>query len=385
MPSSKRVLIIENSIHVTGALKSIVRVAFDLRHLYTFVFVLPSGSQGRFLVEKFGFTAIYELPMKELNRRFKSLLIYFPYLIRNSLKVKKLVRKENIDLIHVNDLYNLIPVVYKLSGGSKPYVCHIRFLPTGFPKFIFNLWLNLHLKFSERIVVVSLFLKNQLPLHDKIEWIPNELPIDEQYPPADFTSTKDIYTFLYLANYIPGKGQDFALEAFARVTDVLPNWRLRFAGGDMGLEKNKVFRDQLKARAKDLKVDKKIDWIEFVEDTEREYKSADIVLNFSEAESFSITCLEALFYGMPLIATDCGGPAEIVDHNLTGLLVLNRDIGAMANAMIQLANDRDLRIQFEESSRTISRKRFSLEKTSYRLYDVYNRVLENDHVIMGKE
>ncbi len=385
MSSPKRVLIIENSIHVTGALKSIIRVAFDLQHLYSFVFVLPVGSQGRFLVEKFGFTTIYELPMKELNRSVKSFLIYLPYLISNSIKLRKLIHTENIDLIHVNDLYNLIPVVYKVSGGSKPYICHIRFLPTAFPKSIFNLWLHLHLKFSETIIVVSLFLKNQLPSHHKIEWIPNELPINEQYPPADFTTPKEVYTFLYLANYIPGKGQHYALEAFARVKDALPNWKLRFAGGDMGLQKNKMYRDQLKARANELGIDQKVDWIEFVEDTEREYKNADIILNFSEAESFSITCLEALFYGMPLIATDCGGPSEIVDHNLTGLLVLNRDIDSMATAMIQLASNKDLRIQFGESSRSISRKRFSMEKTSYRLYDVYNKVLEKDRVIMSKE
>jgi L-malate glycosyltransferase len=329
------------------------------------------------LVEKFGFKAIYELPMKELNRSVKSFLIYLPYLISNSLKLRKLIRKENIDLIHANDLYNLIPVVYKVLGGSKPYICHIRFLPIGFPKSIFNLWLNLHLKFSERVIVVSLFLKNQLPTHNKIEWIPNELPINEQYPPADFTTPKDEYTFLYLANYIPGKGQNYALEAFAKVKDVLPNWRLRFAGGDMGLHKNKIYRDQLKARAKMLGIDHKIHWIDFVKDTEREYKSADIVLNFSESESFSITCLEALFYGMPLIATDCGGPIEIVDHNHTGLIVLNRDIDSMANAMKHLATNRNLRIQFEARSRSISRERFSLEKTSFRLYDIYKKVLKD--------
>lgn len=378
MSSPQRILIIENSIHVTGALKSIIRVAFDLRHLYSFVFVIPSGSQGRFLVEKFGFSTIYELPMKELSRKFTSFMIYLPYLVSNSQKMRDIIRQENIDMIHVNDLYNLMPVAYKLLGGRKPYVCHIRFLPTGFPKSIFNLWLNLHLKFSEKIVVVSLFLKNQLPSHPKIEWIPNELPIDEQYPPADLKTPKDVYTFLYLANYISGKGQNYALEAFARVKQELPNWRLRFAGGDMGLQKNKRYRDQLKRRALALGIDQKIDWIEFVDDTEREYKGADIILNFSESESFSITCLEALFYGMPLIATDCGGPAEIVDHNQTGLLVFNRDIDSMSNTMIQLAKDRNLRIQFEARSRSISRERFSLEKTSYRLYDLYKKVLEND-------
>ena len=49
----------------------------------------------------------------------------------------------------------------------------------------------------------------------------------------------------------------------------------------------------------------------FAANTEVAMKGHDMVLNFSEAESFSLTCLDALYYGVPLIATDCGGPAEL--------------------------------------------------------------------------
>ncbi|GCC52051.1 glycosyltransferase family 1 protein [Chryseotalea sanaruensis] len=369
-----KILIIENSTHVTGALKSIVRVASDLRLYYSFVFVLPSKSQGRQLIEKFDFELIYELPMKELSRKVSAILLYVPYLIVNSIKIRSIVKKEKIDLIHSNDLYNLTPVLYKLMGGDKPYFSHIRFLPNGFPPLLFRFWFLLHDKFAQRIIVVSNYLKNQLPLSPKVEWIPNELPIRETHNLMNDES-RTSHSFLYLSNYIAGKGQNFALEAFAKIADQLPNWKLRFVGGDMGLKKNRLFKESLKERAFELGVSHKVEWIDFIEDTELEYKRADIALNFSESESFSITCLEALFYGAPLIATDCGGPAEIIDHNDTGLLTPNRDINAMSEAMLRLARDKNLRNKFRDDGRRRSRERFSIENTSYRLKTLYSLTL----------
>lgn len=101
-----------------------------------------------------------------------------------------------------------------------------------------------------------------------------------------------------------GKGQDFALQSFAQVHETLPNWKLRLVGGDMGLKKNRDYIAKLKREAKRLNMERKIEWIAFTEDVELEYKQADIVLNFSESESFSITCLEALYFGRPLIGRD---------------------------------------------------------------------------------
>ncbi|MCW5912009.1 MAG: glycosyltransferase family 4 protein [Cyclobacteriaceae bacterium] len=378
MSTKKRILILENSTHVTGALKSIVRTSYDLRSDFDFVFVIPTGSKGRYLIERFGFLNVYELPLKELGRKLLLILLYLPYLIANTVRVHRLLKKEHVDIIHSNDLYNLIPVVYKIFGGSVPYVCHIRFLPGGFPRYLFNFWFRLHKRFASRIVVVSQYLKAQLPVNSKVEYIPNELPIDEIYPAASDEIEKQSYTFLYLSNYIPGKGQDFALEAFARIAPMLPFWRLRFIGGDMGLKKNWLYKQQLMQKAITRGVYDRIEWGDFAKDTEFEYKKADIVLNFSESESFSITCLEALFWGRPLIATDCGGPAEIVDHNETGLLVSNRDVDAMTKAMYRLATDRHLRVALSCRGRIVSRDRFSLEKTSMKMSQVYLDVVNKN-------
>lgn len=370
----KKVLVIENSTYVTGALKSIYRTAFDLKDQFSFSFVIPMNSKASLWLRKNGIYSVREVRMLELRKNIFTILIYFPRLIANTIKLKRILRKENFVLIHNNDLYNLIPVVYKMFLGKIPYVCHIRFLPNRFPTPLFNFWLHLHLHFSEKIIVVSQHLLNQMPASPKVIFIPNELPLTEKYEPVEDSKTS---VFLYISNYILGKGQDHALEAFAKVHLDIPEWSLRFVGSDMGLEKNKNFRQQLQKRAQEIGIAHKIEWLGFTDDVEYEYKRAEVVLNFSESESFSVTCLEAQFFGRPLIATDSGGPGEIITHKKDGWLVPNKRIDLMAEAMRQLAADKALRKEMGSCARLSSREKYSIEKTSLLLKSVYLEVLKN--------
>ena len=59
------ILIIENSIAVTGELKSITRTAYDLKDEFDFYFVVPKGSRGIFWIKEKGFENIHELSMLE--------------------------------------------------------------------------------------------------------------------------------------------------------------------------------------------------------------------------------------------------------------------------------------------------------------------------------
>ena len=367
----RKILIIENSKNVTGALKSITRSSFDLAQYFEFSFVIPKTSQGKFWIINKGFLNVTELPMKELRKSIWSVITYVPFLIINAVSLNKLVKKNQIDILHVNDAYNLLPVVLRLFGNPTPYICHFRFLPDRFPTSLLRIWMNLHFRFASSIVVVSEKVKEQLPSHPKIVVIHNELPIEERHANAGLKHENEARHFLYLSNFIPGKGQHFALEAFSRIHNLIPNWRLRFVGGDMGLEKNRKYRLGLVELAKSLDILQKIEWNDFVEDVEFEYKEADIVLNFSESESFSITCLEALFFGRPLIATACGGPAEIIDHLATGILVSNRNVEEMGKAMLKLVEDESLRSQLATAAKSTVREKFSVQNTSLRLKAIY--------------
>ena len=112
------------------------------------------------------------------------------------------------------------------------------------------------------------------------------------------------------------------------------------------------------------------EWLKFSSFTDKEIKAADIVLNFSEAESFSMTCAEASFYGRPVIATRCGGPEEIILHEKTGLLVKNRDVNEMTVAILLLASDKEKRIQFVIDGKKYVQEKFSISKFSEEMKEI---------------
>lgn len=380
MFSKKRILIIENAIDVTGGLKSILSTCVPLSAQFEFIFVIPAHSHTSGEIKQHGFTVI-ELPIRELNKSLLSVIVYLPYLIINTVRIRRIIRNHNIDLVHVNDLYNLLPVMLRILGSKTPYVCHIRFMPDRFPAWLFNFWVRLHLRFADKIIVVSQSLMNRLPRNEKFELIYNELPLKDRYPHYVKEQTEaGTFRFLYLSNYIRGKGHDFALKAFAKIHLQIPEWTLHFVGGDMGLLKNSAFKEELKALAAELGILEKTTWEGFTEEVELEYKRADIVLNFSESESFSITCLEALYYARPLIASDCGGPADIINPMETGVLVENRNINKMSEAMLQLATNKVLRQTLASRAKESVMEKFSIDKTLYRLRNIYNAV-----VLEGKQ
>ena len=82
-----------------------------------------------------------------------------------------------------------------------------------------------------------------------------------------------------------------------------------------------------------------------------------------------------MFYGRPLIASACGGPSEIVGHMATGLLVENRNIAKMSEAMLSLATNPKLHLIFSKNAGEHVRDKFSISNTSYVLKDIYHESL----------
>jgi glycosyltransferase involved in cell wall biosynthesis len=146
----------------------------------------------------------------------------------------------------------------------------------------------------------------------------------------------------------------------------------------MGLQKNKMFRESLEQRAAEWGVSDAVQFDGFAHDVEKEIKEADIVLNFSESESFSFTCLEALYFGTPLIASDSGGPTELFEHRRSGYLVRNGDVDAMAEAILYLSQNPNFRKCYSRNSRAYVRSKFNLNQTVEGLRKVYHGFIQNE-------
>ena len=365
-----RILVIENSIAVTGALNSILRSSNGLRDKFEFIFVLPTESTAYQHVRDQGFITV-AIPLREIRKDPVALLTYLPALFVNTIRLRRLIAKHRIDLMVVNDFYNLLPCVYRLIGGRIKHLCYVRFLPSKFPSALVKLWSKLHQHTAFATIAVSQAVKKELPVGNAVI-IGNELPSTEVsfHPPSS-------KILLYPANYIPGKGHEYALTSFSSVAKKHSDWTLRFVGGDMGLQKNRAFKQSLITMAKDLGIEHQVEWQNFSENISEEYVNAGIVLNFSESESFSMTCLEAMFYGRPVIATRCGGPSEIINHEEAGLLVDVADTKAMSVAIDRLISNADERARMAHLSFEIVRKKFSFENTIGKLGKLYQQALND--------
>lgn len=373
MDSRPRVIIVDNSIDITGALKSIVIFTDALKYKYEFIYILPKRSNAsKFLYQK-GYE-VEELNFIEISKSVKNVFLYFPQLLINAYNLLALCSKHNAVLVHVNDFYNLIGVLAKVIGGDFYLINHVRFMPNRFPKSLVDVWLKLNLRYSSAVICVSKAVKVHLPEHYKIKVIYDA--IGEDLPIVEKPKKKtDIVTLLYLSHYIEGKGQDLAIKAFFEAYKLNPNLRLKFVGGDMGLLKNKMYKDYLIREAHYLGLEEVIIFDGPTKNIATELSVADIFLNFSESESFSRTCLEALTFGVPLIVSDSGGPAELFEHGKSGWLVPNRDLEAMKTAILTLSNDNVLRERFGINGKVYVKSKFSVQTTIMKLESLYMKTL----------
>lgn len=365
----KVILVIENATDITGSLNSILRSSLYLRDRFQFLFILPTGSKASKFISREGFQ-VFEFPMAEIRKTVPALMEYVPKLVSNARRLSEFVAHHKVDLILNNDFYNLLPAALCFIGRNVPYVCYVRFLPSRFPKMLVRFWYGAHRRYATGIIAVSEAVRRELPSNEKVVVIGNELPLTSK--PFSASHSRLI---LYPSNFIEGKGHNYALRAFALAANHIKGWKIRFIGSDMGLEKNARFRRSLVELGTSLGISNQVEWLDFDDRVVDHYNEAALVLNFSESESFSMTCLEAMFYGRPVIATRCGGPEEIIDDQVNGLLVNNKDIEAMRHAIEKLVEDSSLRNVMSSNAYHDVRSKFSAANTIEKLANLYQSSL----------
>lgn len=326
------VVILDSSVAVTGALRCAQRMAGLLGRSARFVLVLPTGAEIA-QRELAAFDRVERLPIATLRRSAGSLLTYGPKLALGGARLKALLEEEEASTLVVNDFFLLQGWMARRMGWRGRVVTWVRFDPWRFPRLLARLWLAAAGQGSDGIVAVSKFVAQRLPDELRPVLLYDCLDPGLGARRADGQASSDV---VCVGNYIPGKGQDHALEAFARVAGRFPEARLRFFGGDMGLEKNRRYREELRRRAEALGLGERSEFNGFTDDLARDLTSAAFALNLSQSESFSLTCLEAQQLGLPVISFRSGGPEEIVVDGVTGFLLPLGDVEGVAEAMSRL-------------------------------------------------
>ena len=150
------------------------------------------------------------------------------------------------------------------------------------------------------------------------------------------------------------KNLPMMVEAFAALRQHLPSARLIIAGDGPA-------RPKIEQRRDALGLGDAVRLVGFVDNVPQVVGSFDVFAMSSLTEGTSVTLLEAMYAGRPVVATDVGGNPEIVVDGETGLLVRSKDPSAFADALRRVLTDRDEANRLGRNGRARTERHFTFE------------------------
>lgn len=181
--------------------------------------------------------------------------------------------------------------------------------------------------------------------------------IKNPYVPADPVPHNRQKIVLNVGRIVEQKSLHHLLQAWAFIHTQAPDWKLVIVGdGNM--------RNTMEQLAVNLNIESSVLFEGAHFNVAPYYQKASLFVMSSMHEGLPVVLIEALSYGLPLISYDCPyGPADIIEHNVNGLLVENGNKDALADAILLLINDQTLRIKFANNA-PLKMSLFSMTKIS---------------------
>jgi len=168
------------------------------------------------------------------------------------------------------------------------------------------------------------------------------------------------------------KGHRYLLDAVPKVIAILPEAKF-FIVGD-GPQWNNLHQ-----QTHTLGIEKYVIMPGFRDDIPEIIAALDIfILPSIASEATSQVIPQALAMGKPVIATDAGGLSEIIEDNVTGLLIPPKDPDAIANAIVRIARDKERAKETAMRGREKILKDYTFQRMIERTAEVY------DYVFLGK-
>lgn len=163
------------------------------------------------------------------------------------------------------------------------------------------------------------------------------------------------------------KGMTYFIQAAAKVRGVCPKTKF-FIVGSGELE------EKLKAEAGKLLPESAVVFLGYRSDIQNVMSQLDFVVLSSLWEGFPLTPIEAFSAGKAVVATAVDGTPEIVKNRETGLLVPPGDADALAEAMIEMAKNKEEREQLEKNASRSYKEEFSFERMAERYVRYYGQL-----------
>lgn len=184
------------------------------------------------------------------------------------------------------------------------------------------------------------------------------------------THRGDGYRLLFVARLAELKGLSILLEAMVAVAEVHPGVNLTVVGD--GPE-----RQRFETLTRQLGFDGSVSFVGYRSQAEvvDHLAATDVFVLPSFAEGVPVTLMEALGSAVPVVATQVGGVSELVEHDRNGFIVRPGDVDELADRLIELIGDAELRQRFGNAGRALVHAEFASSHEAARLETLFANTL----------
>lgn len=288
-------------------------------------------------------------------------------------EIGQLIKQKSIHLVHTHNAKAHLYGGLAAAFAHVPCVYHLQ----GVPKFsisrdgvvsLLSVVVPTHQTIACSRYVADAFqqawrLKRKvLVVHSGVTLDPRAIPdgaptVREEFGIPDGTSL--IVIACRLQRW---KGVHVFLQAAAQVVNASSKARFFIVGGTLfGLEES--YATHLHEQADQLGLASSVIFTGYRPDVYRFLAAADLVVHSSlTPDPFPTVLLEAMTLGKPVVASDPGGPREIVEDGITGLLVPPGRPDRLAEAILNLLNDPDRRLRMGQAGALRAHGRFRAER-----------------------
>lgn len=329
---------------------------------------------------------VYRYPAVDIEVKIK-----FPLAIPYSLKVHKILKNLNLNIIHSQHPNLLgsaaarwakkknIPLVFTWHTLYDQYAHFIPFVPQRLAAWWAIRNARNYANRCDAVVTptpsVIEIIKRWGVMNKNIYSVPTGVE-EEQFSSPDWESIrkkygikKDEILLFVMTRLTAEKNVEFLVEAVAGVLEKNNQTKFMICGdGDLkGKLENMVSKKGL---------EDKVIFVGIVPDTEKKnyYAAGDIFVYASKSETQGMILTEAMYSGLPIVAVRATGVRDIVEDGRTGFLVLEnkREFQEMVEKLI---SDPILRKDFSETAKKIAREKYTAKVCAGKMLEVYEKVI----------
>lgn len=295
-------------------------------------------------------------------------------------------RKDGYSLVHtfMNDASILLPWAMRISGLR---VIISRRDEGYWHTKLTRIATRINRVFVSRVVTNSHAVARSVAEDEKysmqrVKVIRNGIDRSTQFPSASDARARlgigegDL-VFSVLANLRPLKRIDDVLRAFSQVRSMTEqNLLLVIAGEDQKGRDLASHQEELEELARELGITDTVRFLGYVTEVEDVIAASDIGVLSSETEGLSNSVIQYMLGEKPMIASRVGGNLELVEDEITGLLVEVGDVDHLAELMKCLASQPDTRLRYGERARARIMGSFGVSRMLEQHITLYSEVCQ---------